>query len=110
MPADWGDVRCRLWRFGAARRGFQAKSAELEAPELNYKNGSPHFRLTLILRRKFTSYRVVGLQLPTVACLIHAEAPCVQMFCFSFATLVLCWTTEAATGDWPNHRGSGGGT
>jgi hypothetical protein len=90
---------------------FRANSAELEAPGLNYKNGSPDFRLTLILRRKFASYRVVGSQLPTVACLIHAEARCVQMFCCSFATfLVLCWTTKTATGDWPNHRVSGGGT
>jgi hypothetical protein len=70
---------------------FRANSAELEAPELNYKNGSPHFRLTPILRRKFASYRVVGSQLPTVACLIHAEARCVQMCYCSFATfLVLC--------------------
>jgi hypothetical protein len=34
----------------------------------------------------FATYRVVGSQLPTVACLIHAEARCVQMFCCSFAT------------------------
>jgi hypothetical protein len=58
---------------------IRANSAELEAPGLNYKNGSPDFKLTLILRRKFASYRVVGSQLLTVACLIHAEARCVQM-------------------------------
>jgi hypothetical protein len=29
---------------------FRAKKAELEAPALNYKNGSSGFRLTLILR------------------------------------------------------------
>jgi len=39
---------------------FRANSAELEAPELNYKNGSPDFRLTLIPRRKFASYCIVG--------------------------------------------------
>jgi hypothetical protein len=27
---------------------FKANSAKLEAPRLNYKNGSPDFRLTLI--------------------------------------------------------------
>jgi len=90
---------------------FRANSAELAAPGLNYKNGSLDFRLTLILRQKLASYHVVVSQLPTVACLIHAEARCVQMFCCSFATFLgLCWTTETATGDWPNHRVSGGGT
>jgi len=60
---------------------------------------------------KFASYRIVGSQLPTVACLIHAEACCVQMFCCRLATfLAFCWTTETATGDWPNYRVSGGGT
>jgi hypothetical protein len=53
---------------------FRANSAELEASKLNYKNGSHNFRLTLILRQKFANYCVFGLQLSTVACLIHAEA------------------------------------
>jgi hypothetical protein len=89
---------------------FMPNSVELEAPGLNYKNGSLDFRLTLILKRKLSSYRVVGSQLPIVACLIHIEPRCVQMFYCSFATfLVLCWTTETAAGDWPNQRVSGGG-
>jgi hypothetical protein len=42
------------------KEDFTANSVELEAPRLNYKNGSPDFRLILILRRKFASYRVIG--------------------------------------------------
>jgi len=92
------------------RRTISGNRPQTAMPINFFKNGSPDFRLPLILRRKFASYCVVGSQLPTVACLIHAEARCVQMFCCSFATfLVLCWTTETATGDWPNHRVSGSG-
>ena len=68
---------------------FRANSAGLEAPGLNYTNGTPDLRLTLILGRIFASYRVVGSQLPTVACLIYIEARCVQMFCCSFVTFLV---------------------
>jgi hypothetical protein len=84
---------------------FKTNSGRLEAPGLNYNNGSPDLRLTLIRKPIFASYRVVGSQLPTVAGFIRTEGRCVQTCCCSFATfMVFCWTTETGTSDWPNHR------
>jgi len=77
---------------------------------MNCKNDSLDFRLILIVRRTFASYRIARSQFPTMACLIHAEACCVWMSCCNLATfLVLCWTTDPATGDWPSHRVSARG-
>jgi hypothetical protein len=45
---------------------FKASSA-VEAPGLNCKNALPDFRLTLLLRRTFASYRIVRSQFLTVA-------------------------------------------
>lgn len=67
---------------------FKANSGGLEAPGLNYNNGSPDLRLTLIRRRIFASYRVVGSQLPTVACFIRTEGRCVQMSLLQLCNLL----------------------
>jgi hypothetical protein len=88
---------------------FKASSA-VDAPGMNYKNNSLDFRLNLIVRRTFASYRIARSQFPTVAYLIHAEACYVWMSCYNLVTfLVLCWTIDPATGDWPSHRVSARG-